>query len=68
MSVPLFANVFSHSAGCLFVLFTVCCVKGFEFHYVPIVYFCFYFHSSGRWIDKDIAVIYVKACSAYVFL
>ena len=65
MSVPLFANVFSHSVGFLFVLFMVCCVNVFEFDYVPVVYFCFYFHNSGRWIEKDIAVIYVKACSAY---
>ena len=65
MSVPLFANVFSHSVGFLFVLFMVCCVNVFEFDYVPVVYFCFYFHNSGRWIEKDIAVIYVKACSDY---
>ena len=60
MSVPLFANVFSHSVGCLFVLFMVCCVNVFEFHYVPIVYFCFYFHNSGRWVIEDPAVIYVR--------
>ena len=31
------------------------------------VYFCFYFHYSGRWIIEDLAVIYVEECSAYVF-
>ena len=34
----------------------------------PFVYFCFYFHYSRRWIKKDLAVIYVKECSSYVFL
>ena len=34
----------------------------------PLVYFCFYFHYSRRWIKKDLAVIYVKECSSYVFL
>ena len=33
-----------------------------------LFYFCFYFHYSRGWIQKDIAVIYVKECSAYVFL
>ena len=32
----------------------------------PFIYFCFYFHFSGRWIEKDVAVIYVKECSAYL--
>ena len=35
---------------------------------VPFVYFCFYFHYSRRWIKKDVARIYVKECSSYVFL
>ena len=34
----------------------------------PFVYFCFYFHYSRRWIIEDVAGIYVKECSAYVFL
>ena len=33
-----------------------------------MVYFCFDFHYSRRWIKKDVAMIYVKKCSAYVFL
>ena len=33
---------------------------------VPFVYFCFYFHYSGKWIEKDVAEIYVRECSAYL--
>ena len=33
-----------------------------------LVYFCFYFHYSGRWVIEDLALIYVIECSAYVFL
>ena len=44
------------------------CAKAFEFMLVPFVYFCFYFHYSGIWIEKDTATIYVRECSAYVCL
>ena len=57
LSVASFANIFSHSESCLFVLFMV-----------PFVYFCFYFHFSRRWVKKDLAVMYVIECPAYVFL
>ena len=40
------------------------CAK--DFNLVPFVYFCFYFHYSRRWIKKDLAVVYVKECSAHV--
>ena len=46
----------------------LCCAKAFNFNYVLFVYFCFYFHFSRRWMKKHIAVIYVKECSACVFL
>jgi len=26
------------------------CAKAFKFNWVPFVYFCFYFHYSGRWV------------------
>ena len=29
--------------------------------------FCFYFHDSWRWIEKDLTTIYVQEWSAYVF-
>ena len=45
----------------------LCCTKAFKFNYIPFVYFCFYFHYSGRWVREDPAVIYVRECFAYVF-
>ena len=30
----------------------LCCVKAFEFNQVLLVYFCFYFHYSRRWIQR----------------
>ena len=59
LSLVSFAIISSHSEGCLFTL--LCCAKAFKFNYVPIVYFCFYFHYSGRWVIEDLAVIYVKS-------
>ena len=47
LSVALFANIFSHSMGCLFLYSSLCCAK-------PFVYFCFYFHYSGRWVKEDL--------------
>ena len=35
--------------------------------YLFLFYF-FNFHYSRWWIKKDVAVIYVKECSAYAFL
>ena len=47
-----------------FVYGFFCCTKAFKFNWVPVVYFCFYFYYSRMWIKKDIAVIYVRECSA----
>ena len=44
------------------------CAKAFKFNKVPFIYFCFYFHYSGRWVVEDLAVICVEECSAYVSL
>ena len=48
LSVASFANIFSHSEGCLSCLVYgfLCYAKAFKFHQVPFVYFCFYFHFS----------------------
>ena len=46
----------------------LCYPKYFKFNQVPLVYFCFYFHYSRRWVIEDLASIYVIKCSAYVFL
>ena len=53
LSIDSLSNIFSHSEGCLFVLFSfLCCAKAFKFHQIPFVYFCFYFHYSRRWVTK----------------
>ena len=46
----------------------LCCAKAFKFNQVPLLYFCFYFHYSRRWVTEDLALTYVIKCSAYVFL
>ena len=48
-----------------FVSCFLCGAKVFEFEEVSLVYFCFCFHYSGRWIKKDVAVIYVRECSMF---
>ena len=64
-----FAIIFFHSEGCLSTfLIVLSCAKAFKFNQVPLVYFCFYFHYSRRWVIKDLALIYVIKCSSYVFL
>ena len=66
--VASFANIFSHSVGCLFILFMVSFAVQKLFSLVRAILFIFVFIFIKRWIKKDIAVIYVKECSAYVFL
>ena len=51
----------------------LCYAKDFKFNYVPFcfVLFCFFAFVSfalGDRLRKNIALIYVKECSAYVFL
>ena len=46
----------------------LCCAKAFKFNQAPLVYFCFYFCYSRRWVIEDLALIYVMECSAHVFL
>ena len=60
LSVVLFAIIFSHSEGYLFTLLKVSLqCKSFKFNQVALVYFCFYFHYSRRWVIEDLALIYV---------
>ena len=65
MSVTSFANIFSNSVGCLFVLFMVSfSVKKLLSIIRPHLFiFVFVFINPKRWIQNDIAVIYVKECS-----
>ena len=37
-----------------------------NFYLVPFVYFCCIFHDSMRWIKKERAAFYVKACSRFL--
>ena len=69
-SVLSFAVIFSHSEGCLWTLLIISfnCARAFKFNQVPFVYLCFYFHYCRRWVIEDLAVMYIKECSAYVFL
>ena len=59
LSVVSFAIIFSHSEGCLFTLLIVSFAKAFTFNQVPLVYFCFYFHYSRRWVIEGLAFISV---------
>ena len=61
-------SIFSHSEGCLFVFFMVSFAmqKLLSFIGSHLLYFCFYFHYSRRWVKKDLAVIYVKECCSYL--
>ena len=63
-----FANIFSHSVGCLFVLLMVSFAVQKLLSLMRSHLFIFAFIYFRRWIQKNISVIYVKECSAYVFL
>ena len=45
----------------------LCCAKTFKFNEVPSAYFCFFFHNCRRWVQRNIAAIYVKGCSMFFF-
>ena len=66
----LFANISFHLIGCLFILsvvsFDVQKVLSLLRSYLCV--FFFFFHYSRTWIKKGLAVIYVRKCSAYVFI
>ena len=52
-SVVSFVILFSHSEGCRFTLLSfLCYAKAFKFNQVPLVYFCFYFFYSRRWVIR----------------
>ena len=70
LSIVSFAIIFFPFSGLSFHLAYsfLCCATAFKFNQVPLVYFCFYFHYSRRWVTGDLALIYVIECSAYVFL
>ena len=40
----------------------LCCAKAFQFNQVPLVYFCFYFHYSSRWVMEDLPLCHRVFC------
>ena len=61
LSVALFANMFSHLVGCLFILFMVSFAMQKLLSLIRShLFLSVYFHCSGRLVKEDIAVIYVK--------
>ena len=70
LSVASFANTFSHSESCLFVLFMVSFAvqKLLSFIRSHLLIFVFISITLGGGSKKDLAVIYFIECSAYVFL
>ena len=64
LSVASFAIIFSHSEGCVFPLFIVSFAVQKFLSLISLVYFCFYFCYSRRWVVEDLALIYVTECSA----
>ena len=60
LSVVSFVIIFSHSKGCLFTLLIVLFAvqkQHKKFNQVILVYFCFYFHYSKRWVIEDLTSI-----------
>ena len=55
--VASFAIIFFHSEDCLFSF--LCCAEVYKFNQASLVYFCFHFHYSDRWVIEDLSVIYV---------
>ena len=68
LSVDSFANIFSHSEGCLFILFMVSFAvqKLLSLIRSHLFIFVFIFITLGGGSKKDLAVVYVKECSAHV--
>ena len=57
LSVVLLAIIFSHSF--------LCCAKAFKFNQVPLIYLCFYFHYSRRWVIEDLALCHRVFCLCF---
>ena len=60
-----FANILSHSEGCLFVLSIVCCTKASSFEGVHVV--CLYFPCQRRHIQRNITKPDAKGLAVYDF-
>ena len=64
----LFANIYSHSVGCFFVLLIVSFAVQQLFDVFLFVYFCFFFLCWGRQIRNNIPETEVSMFTSYVFL
>ena len=65
LSVVLFAIIFSYLRAFILAYSFLYCAKAFKFNKAPFVYFCFYFHYSGKWVIEDLAVIYVSVLPVF---
>ena len=68
--VSLFTTIFSHSEGCLCFLFKISIAVQIVLRLIRFIfyYFWFIFHYFKRLTQEELAVIYIKACPAYIFL
>ena len=68
MSVASFANIFSHSDGCLFVSFMIFfAMQRKSLVRSHLLIFVFIFITLGVMDQKDPVMVYVREFSAYVF-
>ena len=70
LSITLFANIFSQSLGCLFILFIVAFAmqKLLSLNRTHLFIFVFISIILEDGSKKDVAVVYVRECSVCVFL
>ena len=51
LSIVSFTIILSFSGLSFHLAYSfLCCAKSFKFNQAPLVYFCFYFHYSRRWV------------------
>ena len=67
-SIASFANFYSQSQGGILVLFMVSFAVQKLLSLIRSHLFRFYFHHSGKYVKKDLTMVYVKECFSYVFL
>ena len=68
LAVDLFANIFSHSVVCIFILAMVSFAGQKLLNLIRShLLFLLLFLLLRRWSQKSIATIYVKECSTYIF-
>ena len=58
LSITSFANIFSHSKGCVFLLFMVSFAVQNILSFIRSHLFIFVF--IRRWVKKDLATVYVR--------